>query len=155
MPLNSAYAGKRYPPTAPYQVGREKIREFAAAIADDNPAYHDVAAARELGYPDVVAPPTFSFVLTMNAMTTAMFDPQIGLDYSRVVHGEQSFEIHRPIVAGDEVVVDATIEAIDGSGRHEFLTVRADVRTVAGEDLVTTRSILVSRGTGAAAGGAS
>ncbi len=151
MPLNSAYVGKTYPPTEPYLVGREKIREFATAIGDHNPAYHDVASSVALGYSDLIAPPTFSFVLTMKAMTVAMFDPDIGLDYTRVVHGEQSFELSRPIVAGDEVVVDASIESINGEGRNEFMTVRADIRTTAGEVLVITRSVLVSRGTGAAA----
>ncbi len=149
--LNPAYVGRTYPTTAPYQVGREKIREFAMAIGDPNPVYTDVDAARALGHPDLVAPPTFGFVLTMKAMALAMFDPEVGLDYARVVHGEQSFEFARPLFAGDEVVVDASIEAIDSAGRNEFMTVLAEVRTVSGELVVTTRSVLVSRGTGAAA----
>lgn len=149
MTLNAAYVGKVYPPTEPYLVGREKIREFAQAIGDVNPVFHDLAAARALGLPDLMAPPTFPFVITMRAMNKAMFDPEIGLDYTRVVHGEQSFEYSRQLVAGDEVVVDASIESIDSTGRNERLTVRAEVRTVAGEHVVTTRSVLVSRGTGA------
>lgn len=154
MTLNAAYVGKVYPATEPYLVGREKIREFAAAIGDHHPAYHDVSAASVYGLRDVLAPPTFPFVLTMRAMNKAMFDPEIGLDYTRVVHGEQSFEYVRPLVAGDEVVVHASIEAIDSSGRNEFMTVRADVRTVGGELVVTTRSVLVSRGTGVGASAA-
>lgn len=149
MTLNAAYVGKVYPATESYLVGREKVREFAAAIGDDNPACHDLAAARALGLTDLMAPPTFPFVITIRAMSAAMFDPEIGLDYGRVVHGEQSFDYLRPLVAGDEVVVDAGIESIDSSGRNELMTVRADVRTVAGELVVTTRSVLVSRGTGA------
>jgi acyl dehydratase len=149
MTLNAAYVGKVYPTTPAYLVGREKIREFAAAIGDDNPAFHDLDAARALGLPDLMAPPTFPFVITMRAMTAAMFDPEIGLDYGRVVHGEQSFEYARPLVAGDEVVVEASIESIDSTGRNERMTVLAVVRTVEGEQVVTTRSVLVSRGTGA------
>ena len=91
MALNPAFIGKTYPPSQPYLVGREKVREFAVAIGDSNPAYHDVAAARALGHDDVLAPPTFPFVLSMKAMAVAMFDPELGLDYSRVVHGEQRF----------------------------------------------------------------
>ena len=52
MALDHSYVGRKYPPTAPYQVGREKIREFAAAIGATDPAYHDPAAARALGHPD-------------------------------------------------------------------------------------------------------
>ncbi|MDQ1248795.1 MAG: hypothetical protein QG597_3169 [Actinomycetota bacterium] len=148
MSLKSAYVGKVYPITEPYLVGREKVREFARAIGDHHPAYRDVSAARVYGLRDVLAPPTFPFIVTMQAMNKAMFDPEIGLDYARVVHGEQSFEYIRPLVAGDEVVVHASIEAIDSAGRNEFLTVRSDVRTVDGDPVVTTRSVLVSRGTG-------
>ncbi len=151
MTINPDYIGKAYPTSAPYLVGREKVREFATAIGDLSPASHDVEAARALGYPDLVAPPTFGFVLSIRAMALAMFDPQVGLDYARVVHGEQSFEFSRALVAGDEVVVDARIEAIDSTGRNEFMTVRADISSVAGEPICTTRSVLVVRGTGAAA----
>lgn len=148
MPLDPNYVGKKYSPGDSYLVGREKLREFATAIGDHNPAYHDVAAAQRLGYRDVVAPPTFGFVMTMQALTRAMFDPELGLDYSRVVHGEQTFDVRRPIVAGDEVLVDASIAAINSTGRNEFLTVAADIHSVDGELLVATRSVVVSRGTG-------
>lgn len=159
MPLNPAFVGKRYPTTEPYLVGREKIREFATAIGEGNPLHHDLQAARDAGYPDLVAPITFPFVITMRAMATAMFDPDLQMDYARVVHGEQAFEYRRPLHAGDLVVVDAAIEAIDSTGRHEFLTLRAEVRQATdevvaaadGELIVVSRSTIVSRGTGAAA----
>jgi hydroxyacyl-ACP dehydratase HTD2-like protein with hotdog domain len=71
------------------------------------------------------------------------------LDYSRVVHGEQSFEYHRPLVAGDEVVVRSHIADIHTRGSNEFLVTQADVVTTAGDLLVSTRSVIVSRGTAA------
>ena len=71
MPLDQSFVGRTYPPTPPYEVGREKIREFADAIGDGNPAYRDPEAARTLGHPDVIAPPTFGIVLSMTAWTTA------------------------------------------------------------------------------------
>ncbi len=151
MTINPSYVGKAYPTSAPYLVGREKVREFAIAIGDFNPLSHDLEAARAQGYPDLVAPPTFGFVLSIRAMGLAMFDPEVGLDYSRVVHGEQSFDFSRALVAGDEIVVDAVIEAIDSTGRNEFMTVRADLTSVSGEPICTSRSVLVVRGTGAAA----
>mgnify|MGYP003559330137 CR=1 FL=1 len=90
MALNQDFIGKVYPASPPYQVGREKLREFAIAIGDMNAAYHDVEHAQSLGHRDVIAPPTFPFTITMRAMAAVMFDPELGLDYSRVVHGEQA-----------------------------------------------------------------
>src|ERR1700761_7098421 len=101
MPLDQSFVGRVYPPTAPYEVGREKIREFAEAINDPNPIYRDQAAARAAGHPDVVAPPTFPIVVTMDAGGQVAHDPELGLDYSRVVHGEQRFVYERPVRAGD------------------------------------------------------
>lgn len=151
MVLDPRHVGKEYPPSAGYLVGREKIREFATAIGETAAIHRDPDAARALGYPDVVAPVTFPFALTMQAMATAMFDPELQLDYSRVVHGEQQFDYARPLCAGDEVTVHAQIVEINSSGRHEFLTLRARVLDANGELVVTSTSVIVSRGTGAAA----
>jgi acyl dehydratase len=119
--LNQDYLGKVYPAGPAYEVGREKVREFATAIGDLNPAFHDVEHARSLGHRDLIAPPTFPFVLSMRASAVAMFDPGLGLDYSRVVHGEQRFSYVRPVTAGDRLVVE-------------------------GEPVVTTWAVTVARG---------
>ena len=147
MALNAALVGRSYPPTAPYQVGREKVREFASAIGDSNPAYHDVAAARALGYADVIAPPTFAFAVAYAGSSQAAMDPELGLDYSRVVHGEQRFEYARPIVAGDSLVATATIEAVRAVAGNDILTTRVDLDTEAGEHVATTYTVIVARGT--------
>jgi len=149
MALNQDYLGKVYPASEPYEVGREKIREFAIAIGDMNPAYHDVAAAQALGHRDVIAPPTFAFVVSMRASAIAMFDPGLGLDYSRVVHGEQRFAYVRPVTAGDNLVVVTTIENIRVAAGNDILTTRADISTVDGEPVVTTWAVTVARGTAA------
>src|SRR4051794_34232793 len=112
MPVDQSFVGRVYPPTPPYRVSREKIAEFADAINDPNPAYRDPAAAQALGHADVVAPPTFPIVLTLKAGGEATRDPELGIDYSRVVHGEQRFVHHRPVVAGDVLSVVITIEQI-------------------------------------------
>lgn len=148
MALNPDFIGRTYPPGPAYQVGREKIGEFATAIGDSNPAYHDAAAAQALGYADVIAPPTFPFVIAMRAMAAATFDPELGLDYTRVVHGEQSFSYTRPIVAGDELVAVSTIENIRSVAGNDLLTTRTDISTVTGEHVVSSTSVIVSRGTG-------
>lgn len=146
MSLDRSFVGRRFAPTEPYQVGREKIREFARAVGADDPAYHDPQAARTRGYADVIAPPTFPAVVTMAASRQIVDDPALGVDYSRVVHGDQRFSYSRPIVAGDELVCVNTVEEITGRGGHEFLTVRTDVTTTAGERVVTAWSKLVVRG---------
>jgi acyl dehydratase len=146
MPLDQSFVGRGYPPTEPYQVGREKIREFAAAIGATDPLHHDVGAAQAAGYPDVVAPPTFPVVVTFATSRQIIDDPALGVDYTRVVHGDQRFAYTRPVVAGDELVCVNTIDEITSRGGHDFLTTRTDVRTSGGEPVVTVWSKLVVRG---------
>jgi acyl dehydratase len=146
MALNPEFIGRVYPPGPSYVVGREKIREFATAIGDANPLSHDVDAARALGYSDVVAPPTFAVVISLRASGAVVRDPELGLDYSRVVHGEQRFQYARPIVAGDELVVSTTIEAIRTMAGNDMITTRGDITTLGGEPVVTTWALLVARG---------
>jgi acyl dehydratase len=148
--LDPSFVGRTYPPTEPYEVGREKIREFADAIGDPNPAYRDRAAAEKLGYPDVIAPPTFPIVVSSRAAAAVVLDPELGLDYSRVVHGEQRFVYTRPVRAGDRLTVAVTVENIRSAGGNDILTTRSEVSTVDGEPVVTTYSTLVARGTAAA-----
>ncbi len=147
MPLDASFIGRTYPPTTPYLVGREKIREFANAIGADDPAYLDPKAAAELGYPDVIAPPTFPVVLTARAGLALIDDPALGLDFARVVHGDQRFAYSRPVIAGDRLVCVVTVEEIMSRAGNDFLTTRTEVTTEAGEPVVTAWSRLVARGT--------
>lgn len=149
MALNPDFVGRTYPPTGTYLVGREKIREFAAAIGDRNPAYRDVAAAQALGYRDVIAPPTFAFAVTMQAFESVVLDPELGLDYSRVVHGEQAFAYDRPVTAGDELQVTMVIEAIRAVAGNDMITAKAVIATTDGEPVATATSVIVARGTDA------
>jgi acyl dehydratase len=148
MPLDPSYAGRSFPPTPPYVVGREKVREFATAIGATDAAYHDPAAARALGHRDVVAPPTFPVVATWAVNRQLIDDPGLGLDFSRVVHGDQRFTYTRPVEAGDELVCVNTIEDISSRGGHDFLTTRTEVSTAGGEPVVTVHARLVVRGDG-------
>lgn len=146
MPLDQSFIGREYPPTEPYEVGREKIREFARAIKDDSPLHHDVDAAKSAGYPDVIAPPTFAVILSMAAQDQIVEDDQLGLDYSRVVHGQQDFVHHRPIRAGDRLLTVAHVDDIKTRAGNDFLTVRAEITTTDGEQVCTATSMLVVRG---------
>jgi acyl dehydratase len=147
MPMNRDWVGRTFPPGEPYLVTREKIREFADAIGDPDPAYRDPEAARTLGHPDVVAPPTFAIVLSYRLGSAVIFDPDLGLDYSTVVHGEQSFVHHRAVRAGDTLVGTARIADIRTAGRNELLTWEAEFATPDGEPVVRTANTLVARGT--------
>lgn len=150
MPLNRDYLGRTYPPEGPpYEVGREKIREFADAIGDLNPAYREPEAARALGYPDVIAPPTFAIVVTVRGGSSAIVDPGLGLNYAMVVHGEQKFVHHRPIRPGDRLVASSTITAIRDLGRNEVLTIQTELTSEDGEPVCTSYNTIVSRGTAA------
>jgi acyl dehydratase len=146
MPVDQSFVGRVYPPTAPYEVGREKIREFADAVNDPNPAYRDPVAARALGHADVIAPPTFAIVVTLKAGHQAITDPDFGIDYSRVVHGEQRFVHTRPIVAGDVLQVVVTIEDVRTAAGNDIVTTRSDVGTVGGDSVLTAYSTIVVRG---------
>ncbi len=148
MPVDPSWAGRSYPPTAVYRVSREKIREFAAAIGDANPAYRSVDAARALGHPDLVAPPTFAIVLPLPAGYQFTDDPESGVDYSRVVHSDQRFVHERPVYAGDELQVTLSIESIRTVAGNELIANRAEVRTTAGELVTTAHSTIVVRGEG-------
>lgn len=145
MPLDQSFVGRTYPPTAPYEVGREKIREFAEAIGDANPAYTDPDAAKALGHSDVIAPPTFVFAVTFKAAGQVVDDPELGLDYSRVVHGDQKFGYTRPVRAGDRLSVTSHIDAIKSLAGNDVLTVRGEVHDEHGEHVVTAYTVLVAR----------
>jgi acyl dehydratase len=146
MPLNREYIGRSLPPVGPYLVGREKVREFATAIGADDPIHHDPAVAQARGYPDVVAPPTFPMVASAAVVDRMCGDPELGLDFSRAVHGDQRFSYTRPVVAGDELVSLLTVEDITERAGHEFINARIDLTTTAGEPVVTMWHKLVIRG---------
>ena len=146
MPLDPAYIGRSYPPGEPYLVSREKIREFADAIGDPNPAYRDPAAARKLGHPDVIAPPTFPMVITATTSQALLFDPELGLDYGRMVHGEQRFVHSRPVRAGDRLAAALTVANMRSLAGYEILNTKTELRDAGHELVVTAFATLIVRG---------
>jgi acyl dehydratase len=144
--INKDYVGRTFPATAPYEVSRVKVAEFADAIGDPSPVFRDRAAAQAAGYPDVIAPPTFAVVVAMASSRTAVGDPGLGLNYTMVVHGEQRFDYSRPLHAGDVVTAQSTISAIREVGSITMLTTETQIRTVDGEHVCTGFSTLVERG---------
>ena len=150
MPVNREFIGRQYPASSTYEVGREHVRRFAEAIGDTSPASLDPEAARALGHPDVVAPPTFLTVLNFRFVADGpVADPALGLDYSLVVHGEQSFELHRPVHAGDVLTSVQSVTDIKDAGRNELILTATEVTDAEGGRVATLRSTIVSRGTAA------
>jgi acyl dehydratase len=149
MALNPEFVGRVYGPGAPYEVSRVKIADFADAIGEPSELCRDRDAAVKAGYPDVIAPPTFAVVISMHAADEANNDPGLGLDFSMVVHGQQSFSHSRPLHAGDVVVATTTIESIKAVGTMSMLVTSTDIVTVDGEHVCTAKSMLVERGAGA------
>jgi acyl dehydratase len=141
MPLDASYIGRSFTRPIPYEVGREKIREFADAIGDPNPAYRDPEAAKALGHPDVIAPPTFPFVFTFAASEPLL--AELGLELSNVIHGDQRFGYARAIHPGDRLTCTVTVEKIRAVAGNSFLSTRTDVTDADGQDVVTTWSTLV------------
>jgi acyl dehydratase len=152
VPLDQSFVGRSYPASDPYEVGREKIREFADAIGDPNPVFRDADAAKAAGHPDVIAPPTFPILISMKAQRVVVLDPELGLDYSRVVHGEQGFHHHRPIRAGDRLVAIVHVDGIRVAAGNDMMTTRTEIMTEDGEPVVTAMATLVARGTAEAGG---
>jgi acyl dehydratase len=146
VPLNRDFEGRTFEPTPAYEVSRVKIAEFADAIGEPSPLCRDKAAAQAAGYPDVIAPPTFAIVISMQGSAKVTFDPELGLNYAMVVHGEQSFDHKRPLRPGDTVVTQSTIESIKQTGSLSMMTTRTDVRTTDGELVCVAKSVLVERG---------
>jgi hypothetical protein len=95
----------------------------------------------------VIAPPTFPIVVTLGAAEQVAFDPELGLDYSRVVHGDQRFVSARPVAAGDLLTVVVHVDNIKSMAGSDILSTRAEVSTPAGEHICTSYSTLVARGT--------
>ncbi len=146
MALNPEFVGRVYGPGEPYEVSRVKIADFADAIGEQSELCRDREAAVKAGYPDVIAPPTFAVVISMHAADEANNDPGLGLDFSMVVHGQQSFSHARPLHAGDVVVATTTIESIKSVGAMSMLVTSTDIVTVDGEHVCTAKSMLVERG---------
>ena len=146
MAINPDYEGRTFESSEPYEVSRVKIAEFATAIGDVSPLCRDRAAAQAAGYPDVIAPPTFAIVITAADTARLMADPDLGVNYAMIVHGEQSFTHSRPLHAGDVVVPQSTIESIKQIRSLTTMATVTEIRTVDGEHVCTARATLVERG---------
>lgn len=146
MSVNPDLVGRDFPPTPPYLVGREKVREFARAVFATDAQHTDPVAAQALGYADVVAPPTFAMVVQDITLQQLLAQPDSGIALERTVHAEQRFRYTRPIVAGDELVAQLKVTGIRPFGKGAMVTSEAEISDVAGTHVVTATSVLLIGG---------
>ena len=111
--------GKKFPEFE-YEVGREKIREYANAVGESDPVHHDREAAQAAGFRDVVAPPMFAVVYSAGAVGPAIFDSEIGINFAMMVHGGQEFVWSEPVVAGDVVTTTNEFKDYSEKGGKQF-----------------------------------
>ena len=145
--VNPQIEGKRYPRTAPYLVGREKIREFLAATMAAGSSSLEEAKAN--GHTDLVVPPTFPVVIQEHSLKLVLSDPEAQLDFSRVVHGDQRFVFERPIVAGDELTSELSVASVKSLGGNHMVTFNTEIFDAADKLVCTAISTLVVRGSDA------
>ena len=146
MSVNPELQGRVFPPVAPYLVGREKVREFSHAVFATSPVNLDPEAARAAGYADVVAPPTFAVVVQEATLAQLLAELDAGIDFTRVVHGDQRFTFSRPIVAGDLLTATLTVAGVKSLGGHSMVTAVSTIVDASGAHVVTATSTLVVRG---------
>ena len=117
--------GKTYP-AFDYEVGREKIREYANAVGETNPVHHEGDAARAAGFRNVVAPPMFCVVYSAPAVGPGILDPEVGINLAAMVHGGQEFTWGEPVCAGDTITTQAKLVDVserNGMGFYVFESV--------------------------------
>lgn len=148
MPINPDFAGLELPPAGPFTVTREQIADFAAAVGATSPLHSDPAAAQELGYADVVAPTTFAVRLAQQCEKQLVQDPEAGIDFARVVHGQEGFTHHRPIVAGDVLTGVLHVDTMREAGGHGMVSTRVELTDAEGASVTTVTSTIVVRGEG-------
>jgi acyl dehydratase len=121
MPINKDAVGKQWPPVS-YEVGLEKIREYARAVGEENPVHLDREAALAAGFRDVVAPPMFCVVYSAPAMGPAVLDPEVGINLAAMVHGSQDFVWGEPVCAGDVITTQPRLaDAYEKDGRGFYV----------------------------------
>jgi acyl dehydratase len=135
VPVNEAAIGKQFPPFQ-YEVGKEKIAEYAHAVGEDNPVYFDREKAKAAGFRDVPAPPMFAVVYSSGSVAPAIFDPDVGINFAMMVHGGQEFVWGEPVVAGDVITTETSVKDISEKGGMGFYVFESVSRNQDGQEVV-------------------
>lgn len=146
--VNATFVGREFTRTPPYLVSRVKISEFASAVGANSPLHTDPEAAQALGYSDVVAPPTFAVVIAQRAEAEYINHPDAGIDFSRVVHADETFHLNRPLVAGDEIATLTRVKNITTRAGITMVTTEVELTGASGDNVGRVESTIVIRGEG-------
>ena len=135
MPVKTEAIGKTYPAFV-YEVGKEKIAEYARAVGEDNPVYFDREKATAAGFRDVPAPPMFAVVYSSGSVAPGIFDPDVGINFPLMVHGSQEFVWGEPVCAGDVITTETTVKDVSEKGGMGFYVFESVSRNQDGQEVV-------------------
>jgi hypothetical protein len=133
----------RYPDF--YEVGREKIREYAVAVKNDDAAYHDETAAADLGHSSLPAPLTFISVFGYQAQTAFFAQANIGITDAQIVQVDQELRILKPIRAGDRLYCDVSVHSLRQAHGTDIIVTRNLISNEQGEAVQETYTTLAGR----------
>jgi acyl dehydratase len=144
----ASMVGHHYRVTDFYEIGREKVREYARAVLDNHPAHHDEEAAKGLGYDGLIAPPTFVSIVGMLAQRKLFEEVVTGYDLSQIMQTDQRLVFHRPLKAGDRLICDVYLESFRQVAGSDIIVTKNVITDVNGELVQTTWTTLVARSGG-------
>jgi len=143
--IDKKFVGKEYS-AKEYEIGREKMKEYAAALSDMNPYYHDKEFGKRSKYGDNIAPPLFASVYNLMGCADMFFDPELKLNMAMLVHGEQEFEFLKPVKPGDVLTTSGKIVDIQQKGSNDLVTFEARSVNQDGDLVTIGRATFVIRG---------
>jgi acyl dehydratase len=143
--VDTSAKGKKYEPYS-YEVGKEKVREYAHAVGEDNPIYFDRDAAREAGFRDIPAPPMFAAVYSAGSVGPAVVDPDVGINLAMMVHGGQEFVWGEPVCAGDTITTETVVKEIEERDGRGFYVFESVSRNQDGQEVVRATWTNIVRG---------
>jgi acyl dehydratase len=133
----------RYPDH--YIVEREKVREYATAVKNDDPAFFEDKAAAELGYPGLPAPLTFISVFGYKAVAAFFEHANIATDDAQIVQVDQTLKFLQPIKVGDRLHCDVSIESVRRAHGTDIIMTKQTVTNEAGDVVQETYTTLAGR----------
>jgi acyl dehydratase len=136
----------RYPDF--YEVGREKVREYAEAVKNEDRAFFDEQAAADLGYDELLAPLTFISVFGYQAQSAFFASANIGVTEMKIVQVDQVLKFVRPIKVGDRLYCDVYVDSVRQSFGTDMIVTKNIVTNQAGDVVQETYTTLVGRSDG-------
>jgi len=145
LAVDPKFIGKKYP-THVYEVGKEKIKEYARAIGDNNPLFLDDEKAKASKYGGIIAPPMFVVVYAAGPLGQMFFDGELALNFMMLVHGEQEFEFGEVVRPGDVITTESEIAEIYEKKGKSFVTMETISKNQQGQLTANARWTFVIRG---------